>query len=585
MDSADAQLTLIASWIDEAAQAQSSHAAQRALDTRIPISEHAGAFNTEDSTAALRKATGWAFSYQVQVNEKEGKWRAEIRPYFEGPDGSARPPHAAKTPEACAEIWSTLSEMIVSSYGKARLHHLLFERRFGNVRNHAIQAAHAYLQLSHEWSEWLDKEESLNLSLRLARAVGETSLADRVMGEMLDLINSVISGEADAPGVALRLLRPLVSERSAPEGLSAALDAAMQAYDSPFIRDEIITLKMTKAVNPEDRDVLQEQRVQIWLDAADQVSGLAKSGHLKTALRRAESSGNPALIDRAASALQKIREEDLGLASFRASGAISREAFQQFMAPVTSVPGWREALIQFAHAYGPAVGTIEGTKRAADEFARNSIVTELVTTELLGADGLPRFSPQNDTEKREMQLARQESFVLQTTAPLLAHALHKIAEVHGIPSEEDLAEYFSQGPLSTPDLAASIARCFIRYWTGDPEGATFSVAPKIEALARNLVIDLDAGVYRLQRNERPGQYPGLGVLLNVLREKGLNESWYRNILTICGNPAGGWNLRNDLAHGFIDHAGSPAAALLLQCVVYLWTLGAKGEASGAEVEG
>ncbi|MFI9730075.1 DUF4209 domain-containing protein [Streptomyces sp. NPDC052092] len=585
MDSMDAQLTLMATWIDEAAQALSSHAAQRSLDTRIPISEHAGAFSTEDSSAALRKATGWAFSYQVQVTDKEGKWRAEIKPYFEGPDGSARPPYADKAPEECAEIWSSLTEIVVSSYGKARLHHLLFERRFGNARNHAIQAAHAYLQLSREWSEWFDKEESLNLSLRLARAVGETALADQVMGEMIDLINAVISGESDAPGVALRLIRPLVSERSAPDGLSAALDAAMQAYDSPFIRDEILTLKLARAAKSEDRDILHEQRVQIWLDAADQVTGLAKSGHLKTALRRAENSDKPALIDRAASALQKIREEDLGLASFRTSGAISREAFQQFMDPVTSVPGWREALMQFAHAYGPAVGTIENTTRAADEFAKNSIVMELVTTELLGADGLPRFSPQNDREKREMQLARQESFVLQTTAPLLAHALHKIAEVHGIPSEEDLTEYFSQGPLSTPDLAASIARCFIRYWTGDPEGATFSAAPKIECLARNLVIELDAGVYRLQRNEKPGQYPGLGVLLNVLREKGLNESWYRNILTICGNPAGGWNLRNDLAHGFIDHAGSPAAALLLQCVVYLWTLGAKAEARGAEVEG
>lgn len=584
MDSADAQLALIATWIDEAAQARSGHAAQRSLGARIPISEHEGAFSIEDSTAASRKAAGWAFSYQVQVAEKEGKWRAQINPYFEGPDGSARPPHADKVSDACAEIWSMLAEKVVSSYGKARLHHLLFERRLGNARDHAIQAAHAYLQLSREWNEWLDKEEALNLSLRLARAVGEATLANEVMSEMLDLTNRAISGDVDAPGVALRLLRPLVSERSAPTGLSTALDAAMQAYDSPFIQDEILTLKMGRATNSEDRDALEEQRVQIWLDAAEKSTGLAKSGHLKTALQRADSSGKRALSDRAASALQKIREEDLGLASFSASSAISRETFQEYMAPVTGAPGWREALIQFVGAYGPAVGTVERTVKAADEYAKNSVFAQLATTELLGADGLPRFSPQNDAEKREMQLARQESFMLQTTAPLLAHALHKIAEVHGIPTEEDLTEFFSQGALMTPELAASIARCFIRYWTGDPEGAAFSAAPKIEALSRNLVIGLDAGVYRLQRNEKPGQYPGLGVLLGVLREKNLNESWYRNILTICGNPAGGWNLRNDLAHGFIDNAGSPPAALLLQCIVYLWTLGPKAQDNEAEVE-
>ncbi|MFJ5267111.1 DUF4209 domain-containing protein [Streptomyces sp. NPDC088358] len=585
MDDADAQLELIASWVDEAAQARSSHAAQRSLGARIPISEHEGPFSAEDSTAASRKAAGWAFSYQVQVAEKEGKWRAQINPYFEGPDGSARPPYVDKVPDACVNVWSALAESVSSSYGKARLHHLLFERRFGNARSHAIQAARAYLQLSHEWAECLDKEEALNLSLRMARAVGEVTLANQVMNEMLDLINRTISGDFDAPGVALRLLRPLVSERSVPEGVQTALDGAMQAYDSPFIRDEILTLRMGRADKSEDREALEERRVQIWLDAADKATGLAKSGHLKTALRRAESSGKPDLIGRAASALQKIREEDLGLASFSASSAMSRETFQEYMKPVTSAPGWREALIQFVGAYGPAVGTVERTIKAVDEYAKHSLVEQLATTELLGADGLPRFSPQNDAEKREMQLARQESFMLQTTAPLLAHALHKISEFHGTPSEEDLAEFFSQGPLAESELAASIARCFIRYWTGDPEGAAFSAAPKIEALARNLVIGLDAGVYRLQRNDKPGQYPGLGTLLGVLREKGLDESWYRNILTICGNPAGGWNLRNDLAHGFIDNAGSPPAALLLQSVVYLWALGPKVQADEAEAAG
>ncbi|MFC8380241.1 DUF4209 domain-containing protein [Streptomyces albidoflavus] len=49
------------------------------------------------------------------------------------------------------------------------------------------------------------------------------------------------------------------------------------------------------------------------------------------------------------------------------------------------------------------------------------------------------------------------------------------------------------------------------------------------------------------------------------------------MLTICGNPAGGWNLRNELAHGFVPIAGSPGAAILFQCVMYLWTLGPKRE--------
>ncbi|MEU3263267.1 DUF4209 domain-containing protein [Streptomyces bacillaris] len=575
MDILNAHVARIGLLIDEAAKARTSHAAQRSLDIQIPLSEHGGVLSSEDLSAATRKAAGWAFSYSVQVVEIEGKWRARVSPYFEGPDGAALPPHVGSVSEACVRIWAALAEKVNSNWGKARLRHLLFERRFGNARDHALQASQAYLQLSREWSEGLDKADALNLALRVARAVGEKSLSSLIMSEMIELINRLVSGDSDSPGAALQLLRPLTSERSAPDELDAALDGALRAYNSPFIQDEILALKMVRASGLDQRAAVESQRVQIWLDAAEAAAGLVKSGHLKNALRRAESSGRSDLIDRAASALQKIREEDLGLASFSASSTISREQFQQLMDPVTTVAGWREALIQFVGAYGPAVGTVENTVKAVAEHAKYSIVENIATTELLGGDGLPRFSPQSEIERREMRLARQESFMLQTTAPLLSHALHKIAEVYGIPSEEDLTEFFSQGALTGPESAGAIARCFTRYWMGDPEGAAYSAAPRIETLARNLVIELDAGVYRLQRNEKPGQYPGLGVLLGVLREKGLSESWYRNILTVCGNPAGGWNLRNELAHGFIDHAGPPPAALLLQCIVYLWTLGAE----------
>lgn len=584
MDFGDDQLALLASWIDEAAQATTGFAAHRSLNSRIPITEHRGVLDEEDSEAAARKATGWAFAYHVQVVETGGKWRTQIIPYLESPDGSSIPPRIADVPDSGITVWSRLSEKVSSNFGKARLHHLLFERKHGNVRNHAAQAAQSYFQASQEWTEWLDKEEALNTALRLARAVGQKDLASQIMTEMLRLANQAISGEKEVPGVALRLLRPLSCESSPPQALAATIEAATQAYDSPFIRDELIALKLGRATTPKERDTLQAQRVQIWLDAAADETGLRKAGHLKTALQRAQGTGQSSLIERSAAALQKIREEDLGLVSFTSSGAISREQFQEMMAPVVNAADWREALMQFAFAYGPAVGTIERTRKAAEEYARISIIESIATTEIFGSDGLPRFSPQTDAERNAMRLARQEAFALQSTAPLLAHLLHKVAEAHGVPSEADLTEFFSQGPLTSHELASSISRCFIRFWTGDPEGATFTIAPKIETLARNLVLSLDAGVYRLQRQEKPGQYPGLASLLSTLRERGLDESWYRNILTICGNPAGGWNLRNELAHGFVENSGSPGAAILFQCVMYLWTLGPKQEEGDTESE-
>lgn len=584
MDFADDQLAPLASWIDEAAQAETSFAAHRSLTSRIPIAEQRGTLDEEDSQATARKATAWAFAYHVQVVENSGKWRTQIIPYLEYPDDSSMPPRIVDVPNSGVAVWSRLSEMVSSNFGKARLHHLLFERKHGNVRDHAIQAAQSYFQAVKDWTEWLDKEEALNIALRLARAVGERELASQIMADMLKLVGQALSSEEEVPGVALRVLRPLVDESSPPPALTSTIDIALQTYDSPFIRDELLSLALRRPVTVKERDALHVQRVQIWLDAAAGETGLRRAGHLKTALQRAQETGKSDLIERAAAALQKIREEDLGLVSFTSSGAISREQFQEMMAPVVNAADWREALVQFAFAYGPAVGTVERTRKAAEEYARVSIIESLATTEIFGSDGLPRFSPQTDAEKNEMRLARQEAFALQTSAPLLAHLLHKVAEAHGIPSEADLTEFFSQGPLASHELASSISRCFIRFWTGDPEGATFTIAPKIETLARNLVLSLDAGVYRLQRQEKPGQYPGLASLLSTLRERGLDESWYRNILTICGNPAGGWNLRNELAHGFVENSGSPGAAILFQCVMYLWTLGPKKEKDETESE-
>ncbi|WP_406241251.1 DUF4209 domain-containing protein [Streptomyces anulatus] len=586
MPSIDAQLSSIADWIDSAALAETPLQAHREFNEKIPISEHEGPAESSGGSSATRRAAAWAFAYHVQVVENDGKWRVQIVPYFQGPDSHSIPPQVSDVSDFGVEIWTALSAKTGSHFGKARLHHLLFDRKVGKVREHAILAAQSYLKLAGTWEKELDKGECLNIALRLARAVGKHDLADNVVSEMLTLATNVIAGDTDKPGAATQILGPLISERVPPKALHSLLDAAIDRYDSPFIKSQFFGLKLRLHKGNVARSAIYSDLVQMWLDAAATATGLIRAGHLKTALQHAQASAVPHLIDRAASSLQALRNEDLGLKSLSASSAVSREEFESYLKPVIDCTDWRQALLHFAFTYGPATGSIENTRSNAAEYAKHSVLADLATMELIGADGLPRYSPQSDAEIEEVRLTRQESFTLQHMAPLLAIALHRIAETHGVPTEEDLTSFFAQGELTDPELAASIARCFIRYWSGDTEGATFTIAPKVETLARNLVLALDAGVYTLQRNEKPGQYPGLGYLLGVLRKKDMDESWYRSILTICGNPAGGWNLRNEIAHGFIPAAGSPAAALLFQCVIYLWGLGAKSQnvAAGVEAE-
>jgi hypothetical protein len=92
-----------------------------------------GGIDEEDPDTAAREATAWAFAYQAPVIENGGKWRMRIVPYFDGSDGSSMPPRVSTVPEAGVAAWAALSEKVSSNFGKVRLHHLLFERKAGNV--------------------------------------------------------------------------------------------------------------------------------------------------------------------------------------------------------------------------------------------------------------------------------------------------------------------------------------------------------------------------------------------------------------------------------------------------------------------
>jgi hypothetical protein len=433
MEAKDAQLRLLAQWIDEAAQARTQFQAKLSLNERVPISEQQDALDVKNFESMARKAMAWAFAYHVDVVQVNGKWRVHIESHSHWPDGSSTPPRLSDMPLPVVQVWDALKDRVESNFGKARIFHLLFDRKFGNVRECALRAIESYLLLAHEWTEWSDREEMLNIALRLARAIGAVELAERVMQDMLTCSREVIEGENEAPGVVLRFFRPLVAERQAPDGLNAIMDDAIAKYSSPFILDELIALKMSIVDSPGERVALERRRVEVWLDAAEKAEGLVRAGHLKTALQRAQNTSQVTLMERAAAALQKVREEDLGLATFTASSLISREQLDEMLAPVVDAEDWREALLRFAFSYGPAVGSVERNLQGVEDFVRESVFAGMLKNELLGSDGLPRFFPQTEDDAKEMRLAQQETFMLQTNAPLLAMALNKVAEAHGVP--------------------------------------------------------------------------------------------------------------------------------------------------------
>jgi hypothetical protein len=70
----------------------------------------------------------------------------------------------------------------------------------------------------------------------------------------------------------------------------------------------------------------------------------------------------------------------------------------------------------------------------------------------------------------------------------------------------------------------------------------------------------------------------------TLKDRGLDESWYRMIYTTCCNPAGGWNVRNEILHGFVDEIYAPVAAVLIQALLYLASLTPREDDAGDQPE-
>jgi hypothetical protein len=550
--------------------AESRFEARQRLGLEVPLMSLMGPPEEREEMSPERLAAAYAFGYHVDERNEAGRRRVQISSHFRGPSGEQLPPAVEGVPEHLVEIWAQLAELSTEPFVLARLHHVLFERRHGSVRDNARRATQAYVDCAARWMRDIDSADDLRVALRLSRAIKDDEVRTDVISTMIAAAEDALSSGERIPGVTLRLLEPLLQERGPEQAIGELLLRAWETYPDPWIRDHVAEMQEARATDPGEQARLQEARVQLWLDAADTTEGLIRAGHLKTALERAEATGRSDLVRKAAAALQTIDRDQLGLASFSASIRQHDEQIETLLAPMTKSDSWQEGLAVFAR-FGPVSGQEERNREQVAENAKQFVLSQILPRELLGGDGLPRFHAVSDEERLEMELASLESQYMQSWAPLLAEALDGIRRRHGITSHADLTAFFADQPMVGEELAAAVARTLHRYWLADYEGAAFTAALRIESLVRRLVLAVGAGVYRLQRANRPGQYPGLGALLEVLRDHGLDGDWYRFLWTLCANPAG-LNIRNEIGHGFVENASPGLSALLIQAVLYLGTL-------------
>ena len=302
------------------------------------------------------------------------------------------------------------------------------------------------------------------------------------------------------------------------------------------------------------------------MDRAEACEPLVRMTFLQDAIQLARDYGFTELVDECTLRLQSITEKDLDLKPMSVEIPIPAGTIEAGVREILDAGSWQEAFRKLSSR--PPSGNVAANRERADDLMKSHPIRSLVPEEVLGGDGLPRIKVTREEDKREKRLVETELISIQLNALVLHEALGQIWDKWGPISAEDLALFLGARDHVRPELADALARAFLRFFNGDPEGAVFTAAPRLEALVRDLVLKGGLPVYRTQRAKSPGQYPGFGALLAMLLAAGFDESWIRYLGTLLANPMGE-NARNELLHGFVDVPSESWATLVFVGVLFL----------------
>ncbi|MFI7587038.1 DUF4209 domain-containing protein [Spongisporangium articulatum] len=556
------ELEQVAAVLDEAARTRGHYS----LAMRVRELLGLGALqDADDDTPLANRALLCAIEYHIEVQEVGGQRRIRLAPGQEFTDGST-PPAVNDVADDVVDVWRALILLVRESPSSARLHHLLFERGGADRALHARTAATAYIDSAERWTRDLDAVDDLSAAIRLSRAVGDNDTVTKALQRVLRIAEEQLARDEPAAGVVGRALRLAIGEPGCPDAVDGLIERAVKAWPGINQRDSAYALLLMRARTVEDRRSVWELRIQAWLDAADNESlKLLRSMRLQQAMRLAEQSGDGELRRLAASRLQTVRNEDLEMLCFSASSRRYQEEFDRLVELYSAGITWKEALGSFA-TMPPLSGDVESNRRIIRDRQAANFLGSLFPTLLLGADGLPMYEGTSEEDRFDVELVRWECELISNWGQVTSAALHRVVEIHGLPAEQDLAAFLNL-PIREPDgrVGPALARSLYRYWSGDSEGAAYTVLPRVEGIVRDLVLSSDSGIgiYRLQREQIPGQYAGLGYLLPLLgSELGVDESHIRYLSAVLRHPAG-FNLRNQLLHGFSYGAPGPDTAAIL----------------------
>lgn len=493
-------------------------------------------------------------------------------------DGQAFPPRPKDVPAEMRDVWAAVAEHASHPVVRARLHDLCFTTRHGNGRDHARAAAEAYLEMSDAYpadSEAgraridipLDAVTAVRRALELARRTGQGELAQRALQKGLDHARVAVADPDPGLGVVLGFLECLAADRDCPAEVDDLLEQARARYQGDVWGTvETIQVQLTRSgLTSGQREALYRDTVLAFMKAAEGVEPLIAMTHLERAVELATQHQLPNLRREAVGRLQAMAGTDPGLVRQTVSIELPGEVVEQWLDSITNQQDWQQALAALL-ASGAPTGRVEENRAMAAQAPTYAPLSFALPRKHLGPDFLPRVTTAGSD--LETALIRIELQNLQVAEQLRAEALRRIGEKWTGITEEAATDFIGQSSHVDPAVARALARSLCRHFRGDHEGAAFTALPKVERLARDLLIALGEVVFRAPTASAPGGYVMLGALLDLLERHGLDPSWSR-FLQVYLVRQDGVNLRNEALHGTHPELGELQSSMILLAALYL----------------
>jgi hypothetical protein len=529
---------------------------------------------------ALRRALG----YFLDETTRQG--RAEVQLSWKtGSNPAAVPPHRRPTREADLDQWERLAALVTHPAAAARLYDLLVlsGRR---VPHHSTSAISHYLQhvrqpeatitlasgaeATRRWSQ-LALDLSLGRALTLVPIAKTTPAGARAADQALHVALGTAAAAIRSPqpqlGTAMSMLRLLTADRNhlgpgdRDELLALTDEAAARYADLDHVIDELAELQIQ--LDPARREAARRMQVQVRLDVAGALAPMVQMLRLEEAAGLARDHHLLDLRAEAVRRMQQLSTTDLGFQAFESEATLPGELRDRQVRLASDGADWRQALTGWLNTPSPS-GSRSANEQQVRELAQGSIV-RLFRSSHFGAGQLPRWHAVTEADKDAADLAWLEGIHCAVNGKILAEALDRIAQRHGVPDERELTLFLAEHGAD-PDLAGALARALRRYWAGDLEGALHTSAVRVEAAARNLVLLLDEPAFTVANNDAQGRFVGLDQLLDILLRHGFDEDWDRYVRTLLLGPTG-QNLRHAVAHGlFLTPPAATTAALSLRAL-------------------